>query len=269
MSLHPVLQRVLARQHRQVPIADGRKIALILPGGVMAGIRGAGAMIALEDLGLQHAFDCIYANSAGFANASYLLAGATRVGTSLHYEALVQKHFIRPWRVWKIVDIDVLIEIMQREKRLPVEKILASHTQLYAALYETNQKKIAYMNIRDVPEEKYLDIMRATTSIPFLHPGAVGIHGRTYMDIPMWREVPHIAQAYADGCTDIVVIENFIHHHASAIASPTLCALEPEPSWKMSRFSTNTAELQNACRQMGRKIKSLFHEPGEIHLDYA
>jgi len=93
--MHPVLQHILARRGQSVPVNDGRKITLVLYGGGMSGVAGAGAMIALQDLGFAHAFDAIYTYSAGFPNASYLLGDETRLGTSIYYEDLSRGQFIK------------------------------------------------------------------------------------------------------------------------------------------------------------------------------
>ena len=61
MKTHPVIKHLLARKNKKVPVKDGRKIVLVLCGGAMAGIRGAGFLIALKELGLDNAFDEIYA----------------------------------------------------------------------------------------------------------------------------------------------------------------------------------------------------------------
>ena len=92
--MHPVIQHILNRRGKKVPVNDGRKITLILFGGVMTGIRGAASMIVFEDLGLSGSFDSIYSSSSGFPNAAYLLSGQTRLGTSIYYEELSGSKFL-------------------------------------------------------------------------------------------------------------------------------------------------------------------------------
>lgn len=85
--MHPAIEHIAARRGKKVPIHDNRKIALVLMGGLMTGTRGAGAMIALEQLGLAHAFDFIYTASAGFPNACYMLTKNSRLGASVNFPA--------------------------------------------------------------------------------------------------------------------------------------------------------------------------------------
>src|SRR5665213_922981 len=100
-SQHQVIKNLLARVGQKAPFKDGRKIGLILPGGMMAGINGAGAVCALEELELSQSFDVIYTASAGFANGSYLLSENTELGSTVYYEDLIGDKFIHLWKVWE------------------------------------------------------------------------------------------------------------------------------------------------------------------------
>ncbi len=53
--MHSVIRALSNRRGKCVPVNDGRKISLVLCGGLMTGVRSAGAMIALEELGLGRA----------------------------------------------------------------------------------------------------------------------------------------------------------------------------------------------------------------------
>ena len=55
--MHPVIENIYNRRNKKVPVKDGRKIVMLLYGGVMSGMRGSGALISLHQLGLAHAFD--------------------------------------------------------------------------------------------------------------------------------------------------------------------------------------------------------------------
>src|SRR3989344_6231968 len=132
--MHPVIEHLNNRRNKAVPINDGRKIALVSFGGTMTGINGAGAMIALEELGLSYAFDEIYAISAGFCNVSCLLSKQTNMGTSIYYEDLCSKTFFNLFRFWNVVNIDFLIHVLNNIKKLDVKKILNSKTRLFVKL---------------------------------------------------------------------------------------------------------------------------------------
>ncbi|MEK7518971.1 MAG: hypothetical protein AAB424_01040 [Patescibacteria group bacterium] len=268
--MHSVIEAIVQRRNKSVPVQDGKKIGLVLYGGVMGGIRGAGAMIALEEMGLAHAFDCIYTNSAGFANASYLLAGATQLGTSIYYEDLASWKFINPFRLWKIVDIDFLISVMREGKHLPIENILASHTKLFVALQNVQKHQAEYLEVHSEPSEQYLELMRAATSIPFLHPGTVNIHDKPYMDIPLHQPDLHIDKALANGCTEVLVIANYSSQlPIGLIADRRVCIIQPAPSWKLARLERQSTRLQLACVQMGTLVFQSFGVEREITLGYA
>ncbi len=268
--MHPVAQTILQRRAQSVPIHDGNKIGLVLYGGVMGGIRGAGAMLAFEKLGLAKAFDCIYTNSAGFANASYLLADAGQLGTSIYYEDLAGWRFINPFRFWKIVDIDYLISVMRVVKRLPVENIVASKTLVYVALHNVQKHNVAYLEVHSEPIDQYIELMRAATSVPFLHPGSVLIRGQRYMDIPVSQKIHHVEKAFADGCTHVLVIENYRGQcPASWNTDERVFCIQPDAAWKLSRLEGNAKALRSACTQMGEHVCRTFGVAEGITLAYA
>ena len=53
--MHSVIEHILARKDKAVPVNDGRKIALVLYGGLMTGVCGAGALQAFKEMGLGKA----------------------------------------------------------------------------------------------------------------------------------------------------------------------------------------------------------------------
>jgi len=128
--MQPVIEHLLARKNKQVPVEDGRKIALVLFGGIMVGVRGMGALVALEELGLAHSFDYIYTMSSGFINASYFLSGQMTLGAAAYYQELSGKKFLNLLRFWNIADINYLMGVIKTKKPLNVDAVLSSKTKL-------------------------------------------------------------------------------------------------------------------------------------------
>jgi predicted patatin/cPLA2 family phospholipase len=264
---HSVIQHLLNRRGKTVPVEDGRKIALVNFGGVMAGIRGAGAMIALEDLGLASAFDIMYVNSAGLANVSYLLAGSTRPGTSIYYDDLQGHRFINFFKFWNIVNIRYLIRVMQERKVLDVARILSCHTQVWAAARQPGSKNIEYINMKKLHTSEYFNVMRAVTALPFLHPGNVNIQGKRYQDIYPYSP-PHLQRALTDGVTDVLVICNLIEQIREVPNDPHVYVIAPDSIWEFSRFYTKPEALKREARRMGRLVKESFGVMEDIKLEY-
>ncbi|MFA6042160.1 MAG: patatin-like phospholipase family protein [Patescibacteria group bacterium] len=258
-EIHPVLQHLLARRGKTVPVQDGRKIALVLYGGAMAGIVGGGAVQALHELGLDQAFDHIFANSAGFCNASYFLANQVRLGITIYSENLTSKRFINLWRFWKMVDVDYAVEVMRNVKPLKVEHILASATKLHVSLYNQTTKKDAFLEVHDHPAHSYFDIVHAATAIHFFHPGATQIDSQRYMDTKIGQEINRLQYARALGCTDILIIYNRKENTpAKDLNQKDTFEIRPDRDWNISQFERNPTKLLAACRGMGHKVKVTF-----------
>jgi len=256
--MHPVIEHILARQGQQVPVNDGRKIALVLYGGGMSGVAGAGAMIALQDLGLTHAFDAIYTYSAGFANASYLLGDATRLGTSIYYEDLIGRRFINLWRFWRIMDVRYLVYVMKQIKPLPVARILQSSTELFIRLWNVGAGRTEYVEAHDFPPEQYLRLMAAATSLRHAGIGPTKLRDNHYEDYPFSMDAPeHLSFVLDTDATDILVIYNRRNQQVDGVkASERLC--EVIPDLYVRNICINPNKLKCAAESMAKQIYQLF-----------
>src|SRR5262245_6066897 len=79
------IHRRLARLRAGAPPGVGdAKLGLVIEGGGMRGAISAGALVALERLGLTSAFDEVLGESAGALNACYFLAGAAALGARIY-----------------------------------------------------------------------------------------------------------------------------------------------------------------------------------------
>jgi predicted patatin/cPLA2 family phospholipase len=277
-KLHPVIKHLLARKHKKVPIKDGRKIALVLFGGAMAGVYGGGAMIALNELCLDSAFDEIYASSAGFCNASYLLSGNIQEGTSLYYEDLTNHKFIDFNIFWEIADIDYVVRCMKESKPLNVKNILSNKTKLFVQARNKSIKKDVILEANKPNRKKYFELMKVAIKIPFLSPGAIRVGRNEFKDFLQYRGNGELLQAaLASGATDIVMIYNlkdqyeYLHKHFKKDIFENGRVLEifpEEKSWNLSRFETDASVLKKACLEMGTRVKNVFGSKKPINLEY-
>lgn len=272
--MHTVVRHLLARKNKRVPIRDKRKIALVLPGGLMTGVRGAGALVAFSELGLDDAFDAIYVISAGLPNASYFLSKQPRLGTSIYYEDLVAKEFINIFRPWKIVNIDYSTNIFKKIKPLNIGQVLSHPTKLHVRLIDKKSKKVTYLKARDVPGNEFMGLIRAATSIPYFHPGSTKIQKNHYKD-PGFRKnqlLEHIQYVLDSDATDIVIVYNHLGQRRSvkkALKLPKDRVLEiaPNPKWFLSRFEKDKEKLRKEALQTGRLVKKIFGKNSGIKLD--
>lgn len=271
--MHAVIKHLLARRNKQIPVEDGRKITLVLPGGLMTGVRGAGAIIGLSELGLADSFDAIYVISAGLASASYFLSKQTRLGTSIYYEDLASRKFINVLRPWNVVNIDYFIDVARRVKPLNIRSILAHPTKLYVRI-DRKDRGIEYIEVHKVPDNEYLSLMEATVSLPFLHPGTTKIGENHYKDPEFFDDqLSVLIQDVLDSdATEIIIIYNNLEQQRGvrkALVLPPQRVLEiaPRTEWHLSRFETNTKKLKEAALQMGQLIKQVFGSNEGITLD--
>lgn len=237
----------------------------------MTGVRGGGAMIALEELGFSQAFDVIYSASAGFGNASYLLSGQAALGTSVYYDDLSGNKFINFWKPWKIADIDQVIRAMRDVKIIDVGKIWEAKTKLLVRLLNSETGKIEYLEVHAFSPKDFFMLLRAAIYVQYVVPGSIEINGTPYMDgqFTYTDGVGHDKTALDSDATDILIIYNNSRQPKKEVReSNRVHIISPDPDWKMSRFETRTSVLKQAAEQMGTLVKKEFGSDKPINLDY-
>ncbi len=274
-NTHPVIQHLLARTNKKVPIEDNRKIALILFGGAIAGVRGAAAELVLNDIGLSNAFDEIYSASAGFCNASYLLSDNPKEGIAIYYEDLCGDKFINYLKPWRIADIEYVVNCVKNLKPLKVRKILESETKLFVRVKDVKEKKEVLLEAHEFPDEKYFQLMRAATAVPYLSPGAIKVGGIEYKDIITdggWASI--VGDILKSDITDLLIIYNtrrqydLLHNKIGPLLnSDRVFEIVPEKSWKFSKLERDAKSIKNAAEQMIELTKNIFGVEKEISLN--
>jgi predicted patatin/cPLA2 family phospholipase len=241
----------------------------------MTGARGAGALTALQELGLSDAFDSIYGTSAGFANACFFLAGDMHIGSSIYYEELCSKEFINLKRVWDIVDVDYVLDILKENKKLSYKKISTHHTDLYARLFNLVTKSTEYKKVNGLKAEEIERVMHAAISLPYLDPGSVDIQNIKYMDADAAKkkqEFKAIKEEMENSdATDILVIYNYYDQFeymrdAGLTDSDRIYQIVPYAEEKLSRVSNDPNKLRKASREMKEMVLSIFGQETPILL---
>lgn len=252
-ALHNILRR-RAERARGEPSATGRKTAFIMQGGGMRGVFSAGAIIALEALGFTEGFDAVYGTSAGAINGAYFLAGQSAFGTSIYYQDIANRRFIRLSRWRKIVDMDFLFdEIIAGKKRLALERIRHNRTPLYivATDVETARETIFCSHEDDLD---LLAALKASSAMPILYHRPVSVNGRRYLDGGIVDAIP-IECALADGCTDLLVVFTVPKTHRA------------QPAGWLERWLA-----RRLLRPLNPALETAFcrrHEAGQRALDLA
>jgi len=200
-----VLRERGARLAKGLPREDGRRVALVIEGGAMRGVVSGAGAAAIAQLGLREVFDEVYATSAGAMNAAYFISGQADLGITIYFEELASREFINPWRLWKIMDVDLVFShIISRVKPLDVEAILASRTRFLVAMSEYRTGKARLVDVQASPTP-LTQILKAATSIPVLYNRLTEVDGELCFDGGLQNPFP-IRDAVQRGCTDIVVL---------------------------------------------------------------
>jgi predicted patatin/cPLA2 family phospholipase len=250
--MHPVIQHILSRREND-PVHDGRKIALVLYGGIMLGVRGAAALQVLDQEGLATAFDEIYTMSSGFLNASYFLSGQITDALAAYHTDLSGHRFLNPLKFWKVADIDYLMSVARIKRPLRTDAILQNQTELFLMLTNTKWEAPEYLEVHDFNSEEYFDLVRAASSLPFIGHGNTILHGVPYHDILRKKNIPELMRhVLASDATDILILYNYpwqkeyVNKKIGMAREGTrimeIC-LERVP---MSRFETNSDKLVRA-----------------------
>lgn len=187
---------------------DPYRLALCIEGGAMRGVVSAGMVVAIEQLGMLNAFDCIYGSSAGAMNAAFLLAGQAAFGTTIYYENINNRNFIdfaRPLSSKPIVDLDFLVwNVMKGPKRLDARRVLESPIPLTAIATDVDSGTGSRFSSWD-SEDDLLHCLRAGATMPIVAGAPYAHRGRRFWDALLVEPIP-IVTAERERATHAVVL---------------------------------------------------------------
>jgi predicted patatin/cPLA2 family phospholipase len=170
-----------------------------------------GMALALDELGLAHAFDAAYGSSAGALNALWLASGRGSAGLRTWTDAEWLAFLIRRRRVVyrrPVVDVDGLVG--ERYERLSpglFAAMLAARTELHplATDVATGASVDLHPLIQD--EATLRTALRASSMIPLLAGPPVALGSRRLLDAGLSAAIP-IRAALADGATHVLVLRS-------------------------------------------------------------
>src|SRR3954452_7631885 len=202
---HPVLDALHGR-------SPGSRLALVVEGGGMRGAVSGGMALALDELGLAHAFDAAYGSSAGTLHAMWLGSGGggdgipTWTDPELVHELISRRRALL--RRGPVVDVRTLVE--ERYEQLSpglFDAVLASGTELHPVATDTHTGDAVDLHA-DIRDPRTLRLgRRAAPAVPLLAGPPVGLNGRTLIDAGLSAAIPFRA-ALADGATHMLVLRS-------------------------------------------------------------
>ena len=245
-----VIDAIRLRALRQLTCrnaADGRRLGLVIEGGGMRGSTSAGGALALAHLGLSGLFDDVYATSAGVMNAAYYLSRQEDIGISIYFDDLATRAFYNPWRFWKVLDVDYVMEdVVKGRKRLDLDRLRQSPSRFHVSMLDRSTGEGVIVNTGLAKESTYT-VLHAALSVPVLYNRPVIVAGRPCLDGGLAIPFP-LRHAIVDGCTDILVLLS----HPADYAQPeyalwqdilfrTMCARGSAGTWRTYRDYVNVS----------------------------
>lgn len=214
MELHesPQVVQNLLRKRDLLLVGDRAheevRSALVICGGAMRGVYGAGAVVAFHRLGLAHCFDVVVGISTGAAIASYFLAGEeqTLLGTAIYYEECLNG-FISFWR-WPIADVDHIERVMRSgRKKLDIDAIHKHRSQFFVGATDWETGEGQFLDVKRASPEP-LAAIKASFAITALYRKSVAVNGQKFTDGSTAIPFPAKKTLQTFEPTDMLVIAN-------------------------------------------------------------
>ena len=180
------------------------KTAIILSGGGTKSAYCVGALLELHNKGIYP--DILIAGSGSSGTASYYVANQLESINKIWTELLSTRKFINIFRLWKILNIDYLIDIVFK-KTEPLNVLSVKNSNILYLISATHSKtgEVVYFSNK----EKSFDVfetMRDTMSFPLLY--NLKINSRNYEDGIFSASTDfHIKKARELGAEKIILID--------------------------------------------------------------
>ncbi|MCL2749527.1 MAG: patatin-like phospholipase family protein [Coriobacteriia bacterium] len=166
------------------------RTAIAVQGGGMRGVYSMGALAHLEKSGLRNAFDLVVGASAGAINGAYLLAGQAHQAVKVYIDYLSGCSFINPLRVYRIVDIDYMVDIALKQfNPLDIKALQESSSLLQVVLTDSETGEARIVSNRDEDVDFY-EAIRATAAMPALYNKKVLVGGHLCIDGGIAEPIP-------------------------------------------------------------------------------
>lgn len=204
------------RAHEQI------RSALVICGGAMRGVYGAGAGLALQLLGLHNCFDVVIGISTGALVAAYFLDDLERGpdAVSIYYTECLDARFIN-FTNWPVVNVDYIESVMRGGRRpLDIQGILKHRSQFFVGATDWESGEGHFLDVKCAKPEP-LAAIKASLAITGLYRRPVMVNGRNFTDGSTALPFPTRKVLQSFQPTDMLVIANCSQAHASSSPSWT------------------------------------------------
>ncbi len=193
---------------RDDPEGEGKNIRplLLIMGGGVKGVYGAGQVIALGRMGFREVFDNIVGISSGASDAAYFLSAKegddtqTLSGTTIYNENLATNNFFNPKKLLHVffpnalkrgkekydppMDVGYAVDIIKNDpvKALDTEEIMRKKPGFWVQTTDPNTLESRLINAKGT-KEGIVNALHASMAVPFVYRKEITVtdeeHGET------------------------------------------------------------------------------------------
>ena len=207
-SVRDLLLQRLAEGSRPGARTDEFKLVLAVEGGGMRGAVSSGMLLALEQLGLRHAFDEVVGTSAGAIAGAFFVIGEGTKGSVLYYTVLNSEQFVDRRRLFRssapILDLDYLIDHAFERHGFSWAALVSSDVPLYATVSPVNPANPVRLFRVGETEEHARRVLAATAALPVIAGNSRYVGRDEYVDGGMLEPGPWVS-AVKRGATHVLV----------------------------------------------------------------
>jgi len=186
------------------------KLAIIMSGGGMKASFNAGVLLALlEKYKITDPYLLICSSGSAGTGAYYVSRQYDSI-KSIWEKILPSKTILNQWRLWKILDIDYLIdEVFKKQNPLDEEKVYQSKINFLISSFNQETGQIMYFDNHN--NMNVFESMRASKAIPMIYKlvPSVKVKQSLYFDpVISFRADIHLKKAVEFGANKIIMISN-------------------------------------------------------------
>jgi|SRR3989338_8840374 len=185
-----------------------KKLATVSSGGGTRCSYGVGCFLALGEVyGLKEP-DLLITGSGGTGTASYVVSGQYDSIRNIWCNLLSNKKFLNPWRFWKIIDIDYLIDrVFKEQDPLDAERVYSSSIEYQIAATNSRTGSIRYFSNHENLD--IFELMRASKAMPLAYGKTVELNGEQYCDSYASSSLgSNLLRAVEQGAEKVIIIDN-------------------------------------------------------------
>jgi predicted patatin/cPLA2 family phospholipase len=183
--------------------------ALVLTGGGMRCVYGAGFMCGLKDAGLLENISMVIAASGSAGTAVYAACGQWSDIKDIWTQAIVGSRFICPSRFWKVLDIDYLIdEVFRKAYPLKPKALRDASFTVHVPALDLCTGDLRYFDAKNT--SNVFDVLRAAKAQPVFYkfqPG-ISIEDGVFCDNPLSvQKNAGVRAAVERGASHVLVVD--------------------------------------------------------------